>query len=179
MQKERTCMITNTNIISIQFMDRVGKIWKTKKRGRQYALRLLTIKDRTTKELANRLRRKGFDEDVVNTVIAEMKDLGYVDDKKYAMHFAKLRATYNKFGPYRIRIELEKHGIPKDMAQDTVGRIFQEGMEEANALELAEQWIARKGIKNREKSLRRLYAYLARRGFAPDIIRKTLRQVLN
>ncbi len=151
---------------------------KTVKRGRQYALRLLTIKDRTTNELADRLRRKGFNEDVIDNVIAEMQDLGYVDDKKYAMHFAQLRATCNKFGPYRIRIELEKRGISKDMAEDTVMRIFQEGREEANALEVAKQWIARKGIDDREKALRRLYAYLARRGFAPDIVRKTIREVL-
>lgn len=152
---------------------------KAKKRGKQYVLRLLTIKDRTTKELVEKLRRKGYDEDIINTVIAEMKTLGYVDDKQYAMHFAELRATYDKFGPYRICAELRKRGIPKNMAQDVVSNIFREGREEANALELAKEWIARKGIEDKEKSVRRLYGYLARRGFAPDVVRKTLRQVLD
>lgn len=151
---------------------------KTRKHGRQYAFRLLTIKDRTCEELTSKLRRKGFDEDVISSVILEMKDLGYLDDKKYAMHFAELRATYDLFGPYRIRVELEKRGIPKDMAEDAVRRIFREGREEANALALAKQWIARKDTDDRERTHRRLYAYLARRGFAPDVIRATLRQVL-
>lgn len=151
---------------------------KTRKNGTQYALRLLTIKDRTCAELADKLRRKGFNEDVTRSVIEEMKGLGYVDDKKYAMHFTEVRATYNLFGPYRIRVELEKRGIPKDMAEDALRCIFQEGREEASALELAKQWITKKGADDREKAYRRLYGYLARRGFAPDVIKATLRQVL-
>lgn len=150
---------------------------KTRKHGSRYALRLLTIRDRTTSELADRLRRKGFNEDVTSNVIEEMTRLGYVDDKRYAMHFAELRATYDLFGPYRIRIELEKRGIPKNMAEDTVRLIFKEGREEANALKLAKQWVARKGTNDREKAFRRLYAYLSRRGFAPGVIRDTMRQV--
>jgi regulatory protein len=150
----------------------------TRKHGRQYALRLLTIKDRTTAELVDKLRKKGFDEDVISSITAEMRDLGYVDDKKYAMHFAELRATYDKFGPYRIRVELRKRGIPRDMAEDAVESIFPEGREEANALELANEWIARRGTDDGEKTARRLYGYLARRGFAPNVVRDTLSKVL-
>lgn len=151
---------------------------KTRKCGSRYALRLLTIKDRTERELEDRLERKGYDKDVVNAVIEEMKSLGYVDDKRYAMHFAELRAAYDKFGPYRILVELGRRGIPKDLAEDTVRSVFHEGREEANALELAMQWVTRKGTDDKEKAYRRLYAYLARRGFAPDVARKALRQVL-
>jgi regulatory protein len=151
---------------------------KTRNRGRQYVLRLLTIKDRTAAELVDKLRRKGFNEDVTSSIIAEMKDLGYVDDKRYAMHFAEVRANYDLFGPYRIRVELEKRGIAREMAKDTVSCVFQEGKEEANALELARRWIARKDTDDIERAGRRLYGYLARRGFTPDVVRRTLRQVL-
>lgn len=150
----------------------------TSKHGRQYALRLLTIRDRTTAELVDKLRKKGFDEDIISTVTTEMRELGYVDDKKYAMHFAELRATYDKFGPHRVRIELRKRGIPKDMAENAVESVFPEGREEANALELANQWIARRGIDDREQAARRLYGYLARRGFTPNVVRDTLSKVL-
>lgn len=150
----------------------------TRKHGRQYALRLLTIRDRTTAELVEKLRKKGFGEDIISSVTAEMRDLGYVDDKKYAMHFAELRATYDKFGPYRIRLELRKHGIPKDIAESAVERVFPEGREEANALELANQWIARRGADEGERTTRRLYGYLARRGFTPSVVRDTLSKVL-
>lgn len=150
----------------------------TRKRGRQYALRLLTIKDRTMAELVDRLRKKGFDEDIITGIAGEMKDLGYVDDKKYAMHFAESRAAYDKFGPYRILVELRKRGIPKDMAECAVESVFPEGREEANALELANEWVARRGSDDRERTARRLYGYLARRGFAPNVIRDTLIKVL-
>ena len=87
----------------------------TRKHGRQYVLRLLAIRDRTTAELVERLRKRGFTEDIISSVTEEMQDLGYVDDKRYAMHFAENRAIYGKFGPHRISYELRKRGIPKDM----------------------------------------------------------------
>jgi regulatory protein len=150
----------------------------TRKRGTQYVLRLLTMKDRTTAELVDKLQKKGFEDDVISSIIIEMKDFGYVDDKKYAMRFAELRATYSKFGPYRIRRELESRGIPKDMAESVVESVFPEGREEANALEIADEWISRRGMDDKEKTARRLYGYLARRGYAPSVVRNTLRRIL-
>ncbi|NLS45578.1 MAG: RecX family transcriptional regulator [Firmicutes bacterium] len=151
---------------------------KSRKRGRQYVLRLLTIKDRTRSDLINRLKRKGFDDGIIDAIITEMEALGYVNDEKYAMHFANMRATYSLFGPRRVFVELRNHGIPKNMAENAVREVFQEGKEEANALELAKRWISRKNISNKEKTMRRLYAYLERRGFRSDIIGKTIKQVL-
>lgn len=151
---------------------------KTRKHGRQYVLRLLAIRDCTEAELKEKLRKKGFNEEVITCVITEMQQLGYVDDTRYAMHFAKVRATYDKLGPGRILLELKKRGIPKDLAETATRSVFPEGEEEANAFDLATRWIARNCTDEKDKSKRRLYGYLARRGFTPNVIMDTLSKVL-
>ena len=54
---------------------------------REYALRLITIKDRTEKELRDKLKEKNFDENTIEEEIEFLSNYGYINDKRYAEHF--------------------------------------------------------------------------------------------
>ncbi|MFZ5924246.1 MAG: regulatory protein RecX [Bacillota bacterium] len=151
---------------------------ETVQKARTYVLRLLEMRDRTTEELSRKMRSKGFAEDVVLGVLEEMKSLGYLDDAKYARHFAETRATYQKFGPVRIRIELERRGIPRELAADAVRQAFEGTGESETALALAREWVARRESSDEPASKRRLYGFLARRGFSSDVAERVIREVL-
>ena len=151
----------------------------TEKQGKAYAFRLLSIKDRTKTELTERMQKKGFEEGIITNVIQYMMHLGYIDDKKYATHFAEMRAKYDKFGPHRILTELLKRGIEKCMAETVVKDVFPEGRELSNALSLANDWVARQNTTDKDRTKRRLYGYLARRGFDSSVIISTLMEVLD
>lgn len=151
---------------------------ETVRKARTYALRLLEMRDRTTWELSRKMRSKGFVEGVVLEVLEEMKSFGYLNDAKYARHFAETHAAYQKFGPIRIRIELERRGIPRELAIDAVRQAFEETGESETALGLAREWIARRKSPDEPASKRRLYGFLARRGFSSDVAERVIREVL-
>lgn len=145
-----------------------------------YALRLLQMSDKTSSELVAKMRSKRFSEAVTAEVLEEMKLAGYVDDARYARDFAETRATCRGFGPIRIRIELERRGIPRRLAEEAVSRAFGEVEESESALCLAREWVDRRRPPNeaRPRSRRRLYAFLSRRGFSPEVVGNAVRRVL-
>jgi regulatory protein len=80
----------------------------------------------------------------------------------------------------RIQLELTRRGVAKDVSSEAIADVFEhEGVDEAAAIER----VARKKLRTLAKldlptQKRRLYAFLARRGYDSDDISKVLRQVL-
>jgi len=150
-------------------------------KARSYALRLLAMGDRTVKELESKLRRKGFPEDIVGEVLAEMMSSGYLDDEKLAARFAENSAESWGIGPYRIRAELSRRGVPGSVIEQALRRAFEGEREGEVALALARTWLERHGMSlGRDEGVarRRLYGFLARRGFSSEVIERALREVL-
>lgn len=151
------------------------------RKAREYALRLLAMSDRTVKELEAKLRGKGFPEEVVVEVLAEMMRLGYVNDEKLAAGFAEGCAERRGIGPHRVRAELSRRGVP-DLAIEHALRLAFDGDREGEvALASARAWMGRYGLAHgadQDAARRRLYGFLARRGFSLEVIERVLREVL-
>lgn len=161
------------------------------RRARSYALRLLEMQDRTAKELEAKLRGKGFPEDTIIGVLAEMRSYGYLDDEKLAARFAEDGAESRGLGPLRIRVELARRGVAREIIEDAVSRAFGADKENEAALGLAQAWMGRRrrardadagahadaGAAD-AATRRRLYGFLARRGFSSDVIARVLDKVL-
>ena len=74
------------------------------------AFRILARRDHTRKELADKLRQKGFDHAAAESALARCRELGYLDDAKTAMIIAGHLAE-SGYGPLRIRQTLGQKGI--------------------------------------------------------------------
>lgn len=135
----------------------------------RHAYLLLSRRDHSALELADRLLDKGFETTLVDEVIAQLRDRGYVDDARFAAHFVSARARRGQ-GPLRIRRELEERGIAGEqvaealaggpdwptLAREIRGRRF--------GAEPPRDW-AEKARQGR---------FLQYRGFSPDHIRSAL-----
>jgi regulatory protein len=79
----------------------------------QRCLRLLSMRDKTEHELRRHLEEDGDRPEVCVSTIARLKELGLIDDERYAEHFIEsgLRA---KKGWTRLLKELERRGISID-----------------------------------------------------------------
>ncbi|MDI7246873.1 MAG: regulatory protein RecX [Bacillota bacterium] len=161
------------------------------RRARSYALRLLEMQDRTAKELEGKLRGKGFPEDIIIGVLAEMRSYGYLDDEKLAARVADDGAESRGLGPLRIRVELARRGVAREIIEDAVSRAFGGDKENEVALGLAQAWVGRRRLAHDADvdadadvgaadadTRRRLYGFLARRGFSSDVIGRVLDKVL-
>ncbi len=84
-------------------------------RAMGYALRLLSFRMRTQKELGERLIRKGFNADITAAILERLKDMGYLDDQVYVESY--IRGRSKPTGKRLFRHELSKKGIDKDVAE--------------------------------------------------------------
>ncbi|MFQ5846475.1 MAG: regulatory protein RecX [Candidatus Methylomirabilales bacterium] len=138
------------------------------------ALRLLAVRARSCHEIVDRLRRRGFAAEVISGVVQNLTARGLVDDRAFALHHARTRVQSRHISSRRLQGELRDKGVAEEIVKATVREVFQE---------INEEEIARAGAARRLKALgrlspnvvrRRLAAYLLRRGFSSETVRRTV-----
>jgi regulatory protein len=139
--------------------------------ARNYAYLLLSYKARTSAELKQRLVRKGFSPDIVQATLERLAQLRLVNDEQFARQFAEDRVNLGHKGQWRVRAELRKRGVARDQIEQAIAGAPDET---AAAREVAEKFRARNRRLEPDVLKRRLYGFLARRGFGPDTIRQVL-----
>ena len=148
-------------------------------RARDAALTLLSYRPRSAAELRRRLARKGFEAEVVEACVDGLGDLGVVDDAAFAEGFVRDRVRLRPHGRRRLRQELRAKGVDDETASAAIDEVM-EG-EDASDLDLARaaaaRWRPRAG-EEPGRARRRLFAFLARRGFGGDAIRAVLEEKL-
>jgi regulatory protein len=137
------------------------------------AYRLLDYRPRSQSELRERLRRRGFDGDTIETVIARLKEQKLLDDLAFAEFWKENRQSFSPRSRWLTRRELKQKGV----ADDVIERVVADVDDEASAYRAA---IAKAGnipAADYEVFRKRLGEYLKRRGFGYGVIKKTLERV--
>ncbi len=143
------------------------------KKARSKVLRYLTYRARSIKEVADYLEQKGFNGNVANLVIEEMKKYGYLDDHKFASDFVNARKM-SGFGCKRVRFELQMKGVDKEIIEEQISEIFDSGEDLFRISELLARREPHNGQIDR-RWLNRQAGFLKRRGFQDDLILKSLK----
>lgn len=160
-------------------------------RVREAALELLAVRARTRRDLRRRLCRKGFGAARVDACLDRLEKKGLLDDRAIAEAFVRGRLHHRPRGRSRLASELRAQGVEGEVARAAVERVFEDEAvsDERLATESAEAWLKRQGpdvaaalaqgrrTPERERARRRLFGYLARRGFAGDALRSALQHV--
>lgn len=133
------------------------------KKAAEKAMSLLLHKDRTERELQDRLYRAGFSELAAEEAMQYVKQFGYINDRRYVENF--LMFQKDKRSRKEILYKLQEKGIPQELTQEIMEETEYEG--EANAIyNLAQKRL--KGRKLSELSFeekQKIMAYLARKGY--------------
>ncbi len=103
---------------------------------------------------------------------------GYVDDRAFAQQWADGRASRRHIGSLRLRGELQRKGIRRDLADAAVRQAFTESGEEERALDAARRRLPALRRQHAERAAPKLRDYLLRRGYPVDVVRRTLRHLL-
>lgn len=157
-------------------------------RVREAALHLLSYRARTRRELETRLRKKGFAVARIRPCLDALEGRGLLDDEAVAAAFVRDRLRHRPRGRSRLVSELRAKGVDADLASEAIERVFddEEVSEAGLAAEAVESWMARQGPSTlealaaeghppeRDKARRRLYGYLARRGFRGEALTEAL-----
>jgi regulatory protein len=144
-------------------------------KAKGYALRLFKLRPRSTAELAEKMRGKGYPPDIIERVTSDMKAWGYLDDGAFTK--AWLQGRLKRYGFRRIARELADKGIPKDLVQSTWEELRTDVDEEAIVREIALRRVrVYKGLHPLKRK-KRMMDYLARRGFSLGMIVKVVREL--
>lgn len=134
----------------------------------EYALRVLGGRAHSTGELREKLRGKAERAADIDPTIARLKEYGYLNDRKFAENFAAARLENQGLGKTRVLADLSRRRVAPAVAQQTVGKIYEDVNEQA----LAEDFVRRKfRMASKEqlfaddKQMASAYRRLVRAGF--------------
>jgi regulatory protein len=99
--------------------------------ARDVAWTALNRRDHTIAELARALARKRVEPAVVDAVVGELCEQGYLDDARYAHRFAEDRRQLDGWGAERIQRRLRALGVDAELIAAAVGEQDHEGELEA------------------------------------------------
>ena len=138
------------------------KVNKDEKIPFSKALKLLSKKNYSENELREKL--KLFDNEVIDKVIEKLKEIGFIDDKKYALYIVE-KCLEKKKGLYYIINTLRRKGIDEEIINKIKENFdFEKEYKTAQAL-----------IKKRKKKGKNnLFLYLRGRGFSSETINKLI-----
>ena len=145
-------------------------------RATEAALVFLGYRPRSEKEVRDRLRRGGYDQEAIDHAISRLHEWRYLDDADFARRWVENRTTHRPRGKRLLQQELRHKGIDTETAREAIAEV---DLDEAGAAEgLARRRLPSYAGDDPAAIRRRLGAYLARRGYGYDVIRVALERAL-
>ena len=136
---------------------------------RQKALELLSRRPHSRKELKDKLLRRGVSEEDAEDCVAWLAERGFLDDEEYAGAVARHYAAKG-YGAGRVRSELQRRGIDRELAADTLSDL-------PDSAGKIDAFLARRlDDPHDREAVRKVSAALFRRGFSWEEIRAALRR---
>ncbi len=122
--------------------------------------------------MRERLFRKGFSEDIVSRTLDYLKQTGLIDDAALAANLKRQALEQKHLGYGAARQFMQKRGLPRELIGQTLG--YDEVTELRNARKLLDKKCRTMGNYLTKKDKKRLYDFLARRGYPTAVIGKVL-----
>ncbi|MGZ8624659.1 MAG: regulatory protein RecX [Actinomycetota bacterium] len=140
------------------------------------ALRLLSVRQRSRRELELRLLRAGFEPTEVSGELERLEAVGLLDDERFAREFAEHQLEVRHAGRRAVASGLAAKGIDRATVERTLADAS--GDDASHADDLARARASRLGNLPPEKAYTRLFAFLVRRGHDPETARSAARRAL-
>ncbi len=144
-----------------------------REQAHEIALRFLSYRPRSEQEVADHLRRKGFDARTVEAELERLRNVGLVDDRAFAQFWVENRTAFRPRSRRALQAELRRKGIPPAIIQEVLQEASPD--ERALALRLARERARRLRGLDPLTFRRRLAGYLIRRGFDGELVMEILR----
>jgi len=147
---------------------------KIKARAKNNAYFLLRSRPRSEHEIRQRLKLKGYGEDIIDGVVSDLKKTGNVDDEKFARFWIESRMHSNPMGDVVLKHELKLKGVADPVIEATL-EIKNKAYDEFEiAFSMASERFKRFQKLDKRKAMKRVYDFMLRRGFKYDTVRKVV-----
>jgi len=141
---------------------------------------LVSLKDRTKKELRLKLEKKYLNKPAILKAIEKLEEFGYLNDLNYAISYIESRT----YGKNRIFYNLFQKGIDRGIVEKAYLALDEEKKENIDDTKLEKLIeknskkinVSNKRDEKKMKEEQKLIQYLARQGFSLDKIFKKLKE---
>jgi regulatory protein len=147
------------------------------------AYHFLSFRPRSEKEVRDSLHKKKASTEIIERVITSLKEHKFLNDEDFARWFIENRLRFNPKGIRIIKMELKQKGVDREIIDQAIASLSKdEDSALQNDLESARKLVEKKLPKYKDLDKQIIYqklgAFLARRGFDWDIIKKSIDDVL-
>ena len=131
-------------------------------------LKLLARRELSEQQVRHRLARKGHDPGAIDDAVARLRGERAIDDARVAEAIARTETSLKRRGKLRVRMQIERAGIAKNVAKSATDAVF-DGIDDDALIEAALQ----KRLRQRDqiaddREFQRLYRFLVSQGFEHD-----------
>jgi regulatory protein len=139
----------------------------------QYALNLISRRQRSERELKERFQRRNTSQEIQQAVIKRLREKGLVDDDAFARAWVENRQTFRPRSAWAIKQELRQKGVPDRAIRAALDDFDDDDAAYHAALKAAGKY----SNLSWELFKRRLSGYLRRRGFQYSTISPIVKRV--
>jgi len=146
-------------------------------RAYERALSFLEKRDRTEREVSEKLSGTGFSEGAVTAAIGRLRDNGFVNDKDYAARYLELLLAKGR-GRLRIASDMRRKGLPDELVRNTLEDGLAAEDEYAMAAAAARRfWAESREGKDTKGAAAKVSRRLASLGFTWEVIGSAMREL--
>lgn len=144
------------------------------KRAKLRCMNLLQSRDYTRRQLEDKLKQGDYPQDCIEEAIAYVSSYGYIDDLRYARDYIEYHL--NSRSRIRIETDLMRKGIDSDVIRGVFEELNELGVEQDETAMVQELLRKKKYCPETadKQEQQKMYGFLYRKGFRPDIIAKVL-----
>jgi len=134
-----------------------------------YGAYILGLHDRSEKELYEKLLKKGYTPEESASAMAKLVDYGYVDDTRYARHYAEQKL--HSYGKRKVEYDL----IYKGVSAEIVAEVLEELVDEDVMISEIKTVISKKlkgSVPEDRAQLKKLFDSFARKSYEYELVKK-------
>lgn len=141
------------------------------------ALKSLSYRPRSEKEIVDKLLRKKAPQEIINKIIKKLKEYKFIDDKEFVKWWVEQRTNYKPRSLRLIKMELGQKGVVKDVIEETINGLELTIDDLASAKKLIEKRLHKYKNLPGEEKFQKIARYLSSKGFNYDIIKEIFKEI--
>lgn len=138
-------------------------------------MRLLGRRAHSRVEMERKLARRGYTPEEVDSALARLDELGYLNDLSFAEGLVRLRSASR--GPRAVSAELAQRGVDRAQADSALAS-YNDALQMASATRIIERTYGKREITGYREMLDRVGSKLLRLGFSTTIVRAACHAVM-
>ena len=141
------------------------------------ALKFLSYRPRSEKEIRDKLKRKKASEEIINKIILRLKENNFLNDEEFVKWWIEQRTNFKPRSLKLIKMELGQKGIDKELIDETIDELPSAIDDLESAKKLIEKRLSRYKNLSRDEKFQKIARYLVSKGFSYDIIKEIFKSL--